>query len=328
MTADTILFLVLGAAVVISFLLSGIEAGVMALNRLRIRHRARSGDRAAATLREFLDHPEDFLWTILVGNALANSTTVVLLFLILHRWLNGRWWWLMPLLFVGGFLIYTFAELLPKMLFRRFPNRLCLLLARPFKVVHSLLSPVVWLLEWSAKVLQHGTPGTNGATGLLFRNRDELRMVMRDSGANLGSTERSMIERVLDLQKTLVGDIMVPMPEAVTVTGETPLADLFRMCKEKDIDRLPVKERTTGRIIGLVTLQNTLYHVSADPVRPVGDFVQPAVFIDESLHLDAALHRMRQSGHRMAIVLGSDRKEVGLLTLEDLLRFMFGDLRL
>lgn len=327
MTSNSVLFLVLAAAIVSSFLLSGIEAGVMALNRLRIRHRARSGDRAAAMLREFLDNPEAFLWTILVGNALANSMTIVLLFLILHRWLEGRWWWLLPMLFVGGFLIYTFAELLPKMLFRRFPNRLCLLLARPFKLVHALLSPVVWVLERSAKLLQHGSPG-NDATGLLFRNRDELRLVMRDSGANLGSAERSMIERVLDLQKTLVGDIMVPMPEAVTVTRETPLSDLFNLCKEKDIDRLPVREPSTGRILGLVTLQNTLYHEAADPVRAVGDFVQPAVFMDDSLHLDVALQRMRQSGHRMAIVLGADRREVGLLTLEDLLRFMFGDLRL
>ena len=105
-----------------SFLMSGMEAGVFALSRLRIRQQVRAGNRRAQALYNYLENPEDFLWTILIGNTLANVTIVTLGLLGLHD-LLGRW----PVLFIaallgGVVLFYALCELFPKMLCRLYPN--------------------------------------------------------------------------------------------------------------------------------------------------------------------------------------------------------------
>src|ERR1700727_665029 len=89
---ERILFIgaVVGVCVVLSFLFSGMEAGVLALSRLRIRQLMRAGNPNAQVLLDYLESPENFLWTILVGNTVANFAAVSLIVLLLHEWL-GQW---------------------------------------------------------------------------------------------------------------------------------------------------------------------------------------------------------------------------------------------
>src|SRR5262245_30159931 len=132
------LIVLFSVALAVSFLLTGMEAGVFALSRLRIRQQMRAGNPRAAVLHRYLEKSEDFLWTILVGNAVANVTVAALAVVGLHHWL-GDWPWLAIACFViGGILFYALCELWPKLLFRLYPNRLCMLLARPFGVIHFL----------------------------------------------------------------------------------------------------------------------------------------------------------------------------------------------
>src|ERR1039457_4190761 len=129
---------------VASFLLSGMEAGVFALNRLRIRRLARGGKPSAQILNRFLEKPERFLWTILVGNTLANFLILGWILAELHAWFPvGHRVLVVALFAVIVFLFYAFFDLLPKMLFRAHPNALCLSAARVFRIMNFLLSPVV-----------------------------------------------------------------------------------------------------------------------------------------------------------------------------------------
>src|ERR1039458_7197275 len=134
-----ILLLCLGLA----FLLSGMEAGVFALNRLRIRQMARAGRPSAKLLHGFLENPERFMWTILVGNTLANFLILGWILAKLHEWFLGQPVLTVALFAVIVFFFYTFFDLLPKMLFRAHPNTLCLSSARVFRLVNFLLSPLV-----------------------------------------------------------------------------------------------------------------------------------------------------------------------------------------
>src|SRR2546423_13135162 len=132
----------------LSFLLSGMEAGVFALSRLRIRQQMRSGRKSARVLHQYLENPENFLWTILVGNTLANFFILGWLVVLLHSALGFQRLWFVLVYVLVVFLFYDLFDLLPKMLFRAFPNRLCVLLAQPFRVVHWALKPLVALVEW------------------------------------------------------------------------------------------------------------------------------------------------------------------------------------
>lgn len=321
------LLLLIGLAFTLGFLFSGMEAGVLALNRLRIRQMARSGNAAARRLNEFLERPEDFLWTILIGNTLANFVLVVLVFLALHTWLGERPLWLA--LAVGGavILVYGLGELLPKMLFRRFPNQLCLLLARPFSLARLALSPGVGATAWLARWLVRLTGGQQ-FTGDLFGNRDELRQLMQESASTLSAEERRMINRVLDLQTATVGAIAVSLTKVPTLRRTTPAAEILRLCRERELTRLPVLEEGTGRVLGIVNLPSLLYRAELDPAQTAAEFLASALYFDESMRLEQALERLRHTGQRLAIVRDREGREVGIITLEDILRFIFGEVAL
>src|SRR5438874_7029085 len=98
-----------------------------------------------------------------------------------------------------------------------------MLLARPFRVVHLLLRPLVWAVESVSKALLRWRGG-KVFTGHLFGNREELRLVMQESSQALTSEERTMINRVLDLQSLTVRQAMTPLAEAATITADTPVA--------------------------------------------------------------------------------------------------------
>jgi CBS domain containing-hemolysin-like protein len=327
MREDAWLLVVVLICLGFSSFFSGMEAGVFALSRLRVRQQMQAGGSSARLLHGYLEHPEDFLWTILVGNALANFVAVALMVHLLHDWLGERDLPLLAALLVAVFLLYAFGDLLPKMLFWQFPNRLCLRAARPFRLLHLALSPLVAMVAWLAELLLRWTGGRR-FTGRLFGSREELRHVMQESAQALTSEERTMINRVLDLQHVTVGAIAVPLDKAVTVTTQTPIAEVYRLCREGGLTRLPVRDRTGTRIAGIVNLKTSLYEANVDRSQTAGDFLQPGLFLDESLRLELALQRLRRTGQRMAIVLSRERREIAIITLEDIFGFIFGKMSL
>jgi CBS domain containing-hemolysin-like protein len=313
----------------VSFMMSGMEAGVFALNRLRVRQMRRAGDRRAQLLVRYFDQPEGFLWTILVGNTVANFAAAALMLYQVHLWLGDRPAFYLPALIVAFLGFYAFCDLLPKLLFRKFPTRLCLNLAAPFLLFHVWLRPLVVIATTVAEGLLRWTGG-QAYTGKLFGNREELRLLMQQTNSDLTSDERQMIQRVLDLQNVPVRQIMVPIEKAVTVTDQTPMGEVLKLWRERAISRLPVWREEAGRrsVIGLVSLKTVLYHSAIDPARPVAEFVRPALYLDAGLRLENAMQRLQRSGQRLAIVLSSEGREVGVISLQDILRFMFGEVTL
>jgi len=326
MTSMLLMFIALGLAV--SFFLSGMEAGVFALSRVRIRRLRRAGHSNARRLNRYLEQPEEFLWTILAGNTLANIAIASLVVIGFQQWMLDHPGWFAAGFFAGTILFYAFCELLPKMLFRVYPNRLCLWLSGPFAVVHFFLRPVVAILRWLASGLLHWTGGKTFA-GRLFGTREELRVLMQESSQSLSTEERGMINRVLDLQNLTVSHVLVPMARAATVTTETPVAEALALCRERGLSRLPVwRTDKQPRIAGLFNLKSLLYRADLDLRKRVGDYVQPATFVDADMRLEEAMRHLQRAGQRLAIVLARDGREAGIVSLQDLLKSIFGEVKL
>jgi putative hemolysin len=322
-------WIIFAICLVLSFILSGMEAGVFALSRLRIRQQLRSGRHSAQVLHGYLENPENFLWTILVGNTVANFFILGWIVTLLHQALPAHRLWFAAVFVVIAFFFYAFFDLLPKMLFRQFPTRLCLYLARPFRAVHLALAPLVWLVESVSRLLLRWRGGTT-FTGRLFGNREELRLLMQESAQGFTSEERAMINRVLDLQNLTVRQAMKPMAQAVTTEASAPLSQVLALCRERKLTRLPVWEarEQRKRIIGLVSLKSLLFRRDLDPEKRAGDYVKAALFLDDSTRLEVALRRMQRSGQRLAVVLGHDSREIGILSLQDVLKIIFGEVSL
>ena len=139
-----------------------------------------------------------------------------------------------------------------------------------------------------------------------------------------------MINRVMDLQTLTIRQAVTPLTDAISVTAQTPLKEAMAMCRGGKASRLPVWETRDGqrRVIGLLNLNTVLFQSEVDAERPVSEYLQPALYLEEDLRLEVALRRMQRSGQRLAIVLGRDRREIGVITLQDVLKVIFGEVRL
>ncbi len=319
----------LAGCLAMSFLLSGMEAGVFALSRLRVRRLARAGRPSAKLLHGFLENPENFLWTILVGNTLANFLILGWVIVELHGWLVWHHALIVVIFAVAVFLFYALFDLLPKMLFRAHPNQLCLAMANVFRPVHVVLRPLVWLVKAASTALLSWTGG-RAFTGRLFGNREEMRAVMQESAQALTSEERAMVNRVLDLQNFTVRQIATPLAQTVAVEAQAPIRDVLALAREKKLSRLPVWETRDGRrrVAGLLALDVVLFRGDLDLEKSASAYMAPALFVDEGMRLEIALRLMQRAGHRLAIVLGRDRSEIGIVSLEDILKVMFGEVKL
>ncbi|MGD0252643.1 MAG: CNNM domain-containing protein, partial [Verrucomicrobiota bacterium] len=247
----------------------------------------------------------------------------------LHEWLVWHHALIVVIFAAVVFLFYALFDLLPKMLFRAHPNQLCLAAANVFRPVHFVLRPLVWLVKAASTALLNWTGG-RAFTGRLFGNREEMRAVMQESAQALTSDERAMVNRVLDLQNFTVRQIATPLAQTVAVEAQTPIRDVLALAREKKLSRLPVWETRDGRrrIAGLLALDVLLFRGDLDLEKSASACVAPALFVDEGMRLEIAMRLMQRAGHRLAIVLGRDRGETGIVSLEDILKVMFGEVKL
>ncbi len=325
---DGLLIALLALGLGIAGLLSGMETGVFALSRFRIRRLARLGNRRALRLQRFLEHPENFLWTILLGNILAIWMVITVITHRLERWFGSNSLLFMATVLAVLFLLHIFVDLLPKLLFRRFPNRLSLAGVGGFRLLHGCLAPMVAVVEGLSRRLTR-LAGAPAMSGRLLGSRAELRHAIKESTTALSTEELTIVSRILDLQNLRVRDVMTPMDKSATLDARRTVADLLNLVRERHVSYVPVWKETGSvrRILGVVLLASLLFEEARDPSTPLELLVRPALFVDESARLEDALRMMQRARQRLGVVLGPQRTEIGVITLNDILRAMFGEVR-
>ena len=312
------------ASSVISFIFSGIEAGVYSINRSRIKKQMREGDTRASLLLNFQRDPKNFYFTVLLGNTIANGVFAVVLVLLLKEISTGVLFWSLFLLCV--FTLFTFCDLLPKKLFSRFPDKLSLTVARPFRAVQITLTPFVRLTQALFGNTLAGAVGPPLAKRL-FKNREELKKLMEDSDDTLSDEERTMISQVLRLSERTLGQAAIPLNLSVTASADSPISSVVDLCKDHRIARVPIWKFGGGqrKVVGIVTLKTSLYKEDFDSDKPASEYMQPALFLPADLKVEAALKRMQRSGQWLAIVTSESQKEAGIVSLQDILNVVFSD---
>ena len=322
-TALCIFVLIFSAAM--SFLFSGIETGVFSLNRLRIRQQMREGLKEAHILFENYREPEKFYWTILLGNILANAVFVILLVLLIKQRVTSDFmFWV--LLISGIFILFTFCDLLPKTLFRKFPNRLCLAVAKPFKIIQVTLTPFISFFH---QIFGNAfkSSAVQPLASRLFRNRKELKSLMEESDNSLSAEERFMISQVLRLSERTLGQVAIPLNLSITASADTKISEIVKLCEKHRIGRIPIWKFTGGqrKVIGITTLKTSLYKSDYDENKLASHYIQPALFLPSDLKVEAALKRMQYSGNWLAIVTSKSQRETGIVALQDILKVVFAN---
>ena len=327
MNAPEIILLLV--CVALSFFFSGIETGLLSLNKIRLRDRVRRRDPRAIILQQYLDRPERLLATVLVGNNLVNVTATVL---AVHEALLH---WDMPqrsgialAVALMVLVLLIVGELVPKSLFRLYPFRLSIALARPLHWCAVTMTPLTATFEWLATVFMR-LAGLERAKKELFVSREELILIAREGelASRPSAEQRNMIAGVFELCATPVRDVMVPMEQVLAVTPQISVAEVLRQARERNFSLLPVLD-AAGNLAGVVNIYEILFSDGDVGARTAADFCRPAPTVDSAEPLDRALARLRGVGMPMAVVLDVKKRPVGVVTITDLVEKIVGEIEL
>lgn len=297
----------------ISFFFAGIEAGLLSIDPVRLRHQVKQGVPAALRLDRLTRQPERLLITVLLVTNFANIVSLLLLTAVLVTRLGLAGY---VVSIVVALPIYLFVlGVLPKSLFRRFPFRALARLGGVLEGVSILLWPV---LEIGEKIRNLLLP-RRAESGRLFIAREELKQiaVQSEREGSLTSTERAMIHNVVDFRNVRAADVMVPLARAVTLRPDSSSDEALRLAAENAVDRLPVISEE-GEAIGLV---NTL-EILLDEARQesLSRYMRRIVIARDAEPAYRIIHRLRAARLGLAAVIDSQRKLVGIVTAEDAIK--------
>jgi len=294
----------------VSFLFSGTEAGILSLNRLRLRHLARRRDRAAVYLQQVLEQPAHLLVTVLIVTSLLNILALVLLANALVGWFGWSGYCLTLLVALPLFLVAI--ELLPKAVFRRIPYQKLASLAVLLDGALTILKPGIYIGSFFAKnVLRLKRPRE------IFVAREDLKHVTSEIErmGTLSSFERQMIHNVVDFRSVKVSDVMVHISAVVTVRPETTIEQLLDIFRRSGFDRYPVVNQV-GNITGVVTVFDLI--VDRPAISTVSQYLRRILTVSPGEQAPLVLRRLRASPIGMAAVIGVSGRTVGIVSVEDL----------
>lgn len=301
---------------------SGSEIAFIAVNRLKVRVRAEAGRAGAKQLEKMLQTPERILGATLVGTSLAAVTSVTFATLwILDRYephYAGLAFLLLP------FLVF-FGEIVPRSYCQQKAERIAPLVAYPLWLASKILTPVVALVTRTATGISHVLRVPVAATNALAP-RDELRLVLQvdPDGGPLGPSELRMIDRIFQFSKTRADEIMIPLIEVRALAETAPVDEAIAEFGRVGFSRMPVFRERVDEIVGIVNAFSLLEAGASD--QTIARFVRKPYYAPESKPIDELLFHLQKENQYMAIILDEYGGAVGIVTVEDILEEVVGEI--
>jgi len=314
--------LALAFLVACSAVLTGAEAAYFSLGRSRLRRV--QGETTTAPL---IERPHDLLVTLLIGITLINIGASAIAATVAGRLFGERFGLVAEVL--GMILILTtFGEVLPMTVAVKYPEQFLRVVRRPVSGLGALLRPVRALLAAFTTLTVKAVGGGTAEQPEL--SEEELRTLV-DVGASEGVVERDereMIHKVFELEDTPVRSVMVPRTDMFCLDVETPVPEILPALRENLHSRVPVYEGSIDVIVGVLYTKDLLPHVAAGlpPGFDLRARLHPPYFVPESKRADALLQEFQAKRLHMAIVVDEYGGTAGLVSLEDLLEELVGEI--
>jgi len=310
--------------VAIEAFFSGSEIAMVSVNRSRIRHRAAEGDRGARLVEELLDQPQRLLATTLLGTNLGAVTfSVTMALYLLGRRGGGA-----ELLAIATVTPITLilGEVVPKSLFQQFADQLAPRIVYPLRAASILLRPAVWAMSGFAGFM---TRVLRSDSKRAFVTREELALLIEsESGprSEIKQHEREMITNLFDLSELEVGDVMVPLSEVTALHEDTTLAQAIIEVADKQHSRMPVYRSRVDDVVGVLHVFDMLRAGPGARGAPIGGLARPAVFVPPNQRAVDLLVELQAHRDQIAIVVDEYGGAVGVVTVEDILEEIVGDI--
>jgi putative hemolysin len=297
----------------VSFFFAGIEAGLLSINPVRLRHHVKQRQPSALRLDRLTKRPERLLITVLLITNLADILGLLLLtkLLVTSFGLAGFFWAILIALPIYLFVL----AVLPKSLFRRFPFRALAALAGVLEVISVVLWPVLEIGERAGRLL---IPRRGSESARLFIAREELKQiaVQSEREGSLTSTERAMIHNVVDFRNVKASDVMVPLDKAVTIRPDTSIDETLQLSAKAGVDRLPVISQ--GQAVGIVNVFDIL--LDKTPRQSLASYTRRIVTATDNEPAYRVIQRLRAARLGLAAVIDSQKELIGIVTGEDTIK--------
>ena len=302
---------------------SAAEMAFIAANRPRLRHLAEQGSATAAAYLEAFRHPERVLSTAMMGVTVAHIVAA-----------SATTWSLLPTL--GGLapvvvtLILTpvmlvFGEIIPKAVARAWATSLILRLYRPLLWTSVVLMPFVAFANLVVGLTLR-LYGVRQADTRAFVSREELKALlqMEPGEAEVTTQEAELIDNIFDLGDTTVREVMVPLVEVAMLPDSASPQDAIALIQERGFSRLPVYRQRETNIVGIVAAMDLLSRGAE--AATLDELKRPPYYVPETKRIDDLLREMQRSRAHMAVVVDEYGGSTGVVTLEDILEQIVGEI--
>ncbi|MCP1103643.1 CBS domain containing-hemolysin-like protein [Aequitasia blattaphilus] len=308
----------------LSAFFSSAETALTTSNKIRLRGLANEGNKKASTVLNITERPSKMLSAILIGNNIVNVGAASLTTAISYDF-GGKW------IALGSgiitLLILIFGEITPKTLASIYADGISLRYSSIISIFMKITTPVIFVINSISKLILRIFGVRSDAKNDTL-TETELRTILHVSQEDgvIEDQEKEMIYNVFDLGDAKAKDVMVPRVHVVFADVNSTYEELISLFREDKFTRLPVFEDTTDNVIGIINMKDLLLY---DNVREfsIRDILRDTFFTYEYKNISELLIEMRDSSFNMAIVLDEYGETSGLITLEDILEEIVGEIR-
>ncbi len=310
----------------LSALFSGSETALFSLSPVRLRQLQDKGAKKADLVQRLVNDGQRVLSTLLVGNTVVNiwlTSLVTITFLELLRGYGTRIASALATV-VTTILLLVFGEVTPKAIAASAPESLALFASSPISFVHWLLRPLVGILHFFTDWLGKSDRADDAPD--VTEETIKTAVNISEEAGTLQQEDREMIYGIFASDDTPIGRIMVPREQIVAIPIDLPMTEAIQIVNEKGFSRLPVYRDTIDNVVGLIYVKDLLPLLRDQKNRQLTDVIRPIMRCRPSHKINYLLQEMQARRMHMCIVKNEIGRTIGLITMEDLLEEIVGDI--
>ena len=316
---------------ILSGLFSSAETSLTTVNIYKMKAMAEEGDRRARTVLQLLENPGKMLSTILIGNNIVNISASSMMTVLVTKMFGSA--------AVGiatgvlTVLILIFGEITPKNLATVYSQPFALFYAYPIRILSVILTPVIWLLDKLCTFIYWLLRVDSKNAGKQM-TESELRTIVNVSHEDgvIEGEEKDMITNVVDFGDSIAKDVMIPRADMTMTSVEDSYDDVVKLFMEEQYSRLPVYEENKENVIGILYMKDLFFYRETKKAEPETTFdirrvMREPYYVYEYQKTSGILEELRKESMSIAIVLDEYGTAAGMITLEDLLEEIVGEIR-
>ena len=301
---------------------SASETAFSSLNQIRLKSRAEDGDSSAARVLNMAEQYDKLLSTILIGNNIVNIAAASIGTILFTQMLGAERGATVSTI-VLTIIVLIFGEVTPKSLAKEMPEKVATAVSPFLVVLMALMTPLTWLFTQWKKLLGHFVHSGEADT---ITEGELMTMVSEaENDGELTDRESELIRSAIEFDDVEVEEILTPRVDVVAVEDDIPLEELAQTFAESGYSRLPVYHGTIDNIIGVVH-EKDFYIARLKKATKIDDLVVPTLYTTGSTQISQLLRTLREQHHHLAVVVDEYGGTEGIITLEDILEELVGEI--